>query len=300
MDTSYTSNCHYFKENVTDEAWGLTVSTSGYQEIAAGTIYPPKEEHPADYWFRQKSGRVLKEYQLIYITKGEGTFSSAHVSDVSVKRGDIIMVFPGEWHDYQPKQETGWDAYWVGFKGNYIDHLIAAGFFTKDKPVIAIGLQDALISVFCEILDQSNLKAPAYQQRLAGAVSHILAQIYSLSHSKLTQDDPAEKIVTEAKILMRKNVYQNINPEQVAEALNISYSLFRKVFKAQTGLAPAQYFQKIRLQKAKELLINPSRTIKEISYTLNFETNYYFSTYFKNRTGQTPTEFRREFLKLTH
>ena len=64
--------------------------------------------------------------------------------------------------------------------------------------------------------------------------------------------DVGQKI-EQAKIIMNENVAGNVDPEELAMRLNISYSWFRRVFKEYTGYAPAKYFQELKLRKAKQL-----------------------------------------------
>jgi len=45
--------------------------------------------------------------------------------------GDIIFLFPGEWHSYQPSKNKGWDEYWIGFKGDFINKLFQNNFINK-------------------------------------------------------------------------------------------------------------------------------------------------------------------------
>ena len=78
----------------------------------------------------------------------------------------------------------------------------------------------------------------------------------------------------------------------VALALNVSYTTFRRLFKHYTGLAPSQYFINLRLHRAKQLLRSTDDSIKEISFRLHFENPEYFATLFKKRTGMRPSEFR--------
>ena len=52
----------------------------------------------------------------------------------------MILLFPGEWHSYYPDRETGWDEYWVGFRGIHIDKRVEKKFFTKEEPLHRIGL----------------------------------------------------------------------------------------------------------------------------------------------------------------
>ena len=65
----------YLLSNEQDIHWGLTVSTVGYQHIAPGEAYPPKG-HPQAYSFQAGRGRVLDEYQFVYISRGRGVFES--------------------------------------------------------------------------------------------------------------------------------------------------------------------------------------------------------------------------------
>ena len=74
--------------------------------------------------------------------------------------------------------------------------------------------------------------------------------------------------IEQAKIIMNENVAGNVNPEELAMRLNISYSWFRRVFKEYTGYAPAKYFQELKLRKAKQLLVGTSQSVKEILFFL--------------------------------
>ena len=65
-----------------DEDWGIIVTTVGSQSIPPRTHYPPFQ-HPNNYLFVPNIGRVINEYQLVYITSGSGWFSSKHIKKYS-------------------------------------------------------------------------------------------------------------------------------------------------------------------------------------------------------------------------
>ncbi len=106
-----------------DAEWGLTISTVGFDDIKPGEDYPAKG-HADGYFFDKHKGRALDEYQLLYLSEGEGTFQSAHCKETTIKAGDIYLLFPGEWHTYYPSQTKGWKGYWIGFKGKTIVTLV--------------------------------------------------------------------------------------------------------------------------------------------------------------------------------
>ncbi len=67
----------YLPVSEEDEKWGLFVLNVGASRIHKSEPYPP-ENHPAHHVFIWDTGRVFDEYQLIYITRGEGFFESQH------------------------------------------------------------------------------------------------------------------------------------------------------------------------------------------------------------------------------
>jgi AraC-like DNA-binding protein len=89
-----------------------------------------------------------------------------------------------------------------------------------------------------------------------------------------------------------------ISPVEVARKLNVGYSWFRKVFKEYTGMAPGKYQLQQRIYKARELLMDPDKSISGISSELGFESNFHFTKTFKEKTGFTPGKFRRKALGL--
>ena len=78
-----------------------------------------------------------------------------------------------------------------------------------------------------------------------------------------------------------------------AEESNIGYSYFRKMFKKYTGVPPVQYHLDLKILRAKEMLLNTDRSIKEISYDLGFQSIYYFSRIFKSKLGVSPSAIRK-------
>lgn len=91
---------------------------------------------------------------------------------------------------------------------------------------------------------------------------------------------------------MIENIHKQIDIQQIGTNFGTSYSLFRKEFKDYTGFSPAQYFQELKLRKAKKLLSDTNLSIKEIAYDLNFSSYEYFLSFFRKRVGVTPSEYR--------
>jgi AraC-like DNA-binding protein len=281
----------YLPVSEADESWGLSVLNTGCTKIEAGSTYP-YTTHPEHHYFNYEKGRVLHEFQVIYITKGGGIFESKSSGKQTISEGSILFLFPNDRHRYKPDKKTGWDEYWVGFNGNIVNNLLSKKFFTPANPVIPVGYQEPLLNLFQEIIDKTKEEKAGYQPLIAGAVLHLLGCIYSLSQQEKFSGQDIDTIVNKARLLFRSNIDKHISPEDVAQELQISYSRFRKIFKEYTGLAPGQFQIQLKIHKAKELLTNTNKPVKEIAFELNFESNFYFSKLFKEKVGLTPGEFR--------
>lgn len=282
----------YLVVNPRDVQWGLTVSTVGYEEIGVADTYPTRG-HADGYYFDIDKGRVLNEYQLLYITEGEGIFNSAHAKDIPLKAGDLFLLFPGEWHTYHPTGKNGWKSYWIGFKGKNVDDRVKAGFLSVYKPIYHVGFSADIIRLYEEAYKRAQEEAPYSQQILAGIVNHLVGLMYALERSmELSKDHTRVDKINLARLRIRESLEVDLTIQQVAEELGVSYSNFRKLFKEFTGISPALYQQDLRLQRAKELLATTTLSIKEIAYRLRFDSPDYFSSKFKIKTGKKPSEFR--------
>ncbi|MDL2266182.1 AraC family transcriptional regulator [Parabacteroides sp. OttesenSCG-928-G07] len=286
----------YLSIGATDDDWGISVSTVGYQFIPPQGNYP-LSRHPEKYDFKPQTGRVLNEYQLVYITKGSGYFSSSTVKTQKIQAGTMILLFPGEWHSYYPDKETGWNEYWVGFKGVHIDRRIEKRFFTKEAPIFQIGVSATIVNLYEDILKFASEEKAGYQQLISSITLHILGLIYYKDkNNSFTNTYVVEKI-NEARIIMKENVETTISPEEIAKKLGLSYSWFRRMFKDYTGISPAQYQMQQRILRAKELMTDSSLNISDIAFTLKFENVGQFSTFFKKKEGISPTEYRKMILQ---
>ena len=137
----------YLIVNDMDKKYGLWVNTVGFQSIPPDSPYPLKD-HPTGYFFNAKKGRVLREYQLVYITKGRGLFYTEEGKEKQVCRGRMMLLFPGQWHTYYPYKQTGWNEYYIGFEGPIVDNMMRAGFFRPENQVLEVGLDEELVTLF--------------------------------------------------------------------------------------------------------------------------------------------------------
>lgn len=283
----------YLAVNPVDLQWGAAVNSVGQQRIAPGMDYPPRN-HPSRYIFSVGSGRVLHEYQLLYITEGRGRFSCETLGRnkaIPVSSGMMFLLFPGEWHSYHPDPQIGWKEYWIGFNGALISNLEKNRFISREKPIFKVNIHEDIVSLYDEAIAAAVAQESGFQQLLAGIVSRLLSLAYFYDKNYQYQKSDTANKIGQAKVMIQES-YQDITPEEIAAKLCLSYSTFRKTFKEYTGFSPARYISEVRMSKAKELLTNTSLSIKEVAYHVGYNNHDYFFTAFRNMTGRTPAEYR--------
>ena len=286
----------YLVSSEKDLLWGLIINTVGKADIAANyEIYPPKAGHPENFYFNPQKGRILDSYQLIYISRGKGKLFISPTRSITISAGNMLIIPPYTWHSYLPDKKTGWQEYWIGMYGPNIDARFKNGFFSTEHLIYNIGLRDDIIHLYNQAIELALAENATYHQALAGIGNLILGMAIYYDSNQHYTNDATVKQIDKARIIMRENYLSGISPMDVAKQINMGYSWFRKQFKEYTNVSPAHFIMELRLQKAKNILLNSSLSVKEVSYMIGYEDATYFTSLFKKYTGLTPLAYRNKF-----
>src|SRR4051812_31803301 len=119
------------------------------------------------------------------------------------------------------------------------------------------------------------------------------SHLSELSNQIVVQLNNAEPpMITRAKEYIKQNHAEELSLGQVAKAVNTSAFYFCKMFKKGTGLNFTEYVSRVRIENAKNLLLNPNLRISEIAYQVGFQSLTHFNRVFKKVVGESPTEYR--------
>lgn len=107
-----------------------------------------------------------------------------------------------------------------------------------------------------------------------------------------TRNTHTTLIVNRALNYIKNNFDRKISLEDIARELNVSKQYLCSVFREETGETTSFYINRLRIEKAKKLLLKDDYRIKEIFEKVGFSNQYYFSKVFKKMAGMTITEYR--------
>lgn len=161
------------------------------------------------------------------------------------------------------------------------------------------GGRDDGLSVLLEQvrLELTGLRAsPLYLQGLAQCIAIHLARSYLDSSA----DDivrrnalPAYKL---RRVLsaMEANLAEEFNLGHLAEIAGMSEYHFSRLFKKAAGYSPSQFFIRLRMARARQLLVETDRSVIDIGLEIGYSSPSHFSQVFKREVGVTPTHYRKQ------
>jgi len=283
---------YYLPKSPETMAWGLHVVDAGYSLIGPNSPYPPGQ-HPQGHMFTWEQGRTLESYTLVYITQGQGVLETKRTGLITIQAGQLFILYPGEWHRYQPDIEIGWDEYWVEFSGEQAHKMMEHPALANKKVLHSIGANETILKRLIEINEATQTQALGFELIIATYAAQIIAHLIAHLQYASPEMRLAEKAIRGACLHILQHANQDIHFADLAQKSGLSYSVFRHRFKSITGLAPNQYLIQVRLNKARELLKNSTRSIQKISDQLGFSSVYYFSRLFKKKLGESPLQYRQ-------
>jgi AraC-like DNA-binding protein/ligand-binding sensor protein len=192
--------------------------------------------------------------------------------------------------------------------GDQLVGFLHTGQFFRKKPTQAQFNRVAQLCADWGVpVDREELKAAYFNTRVLGQREHesvlkllsIFAQHLSMvSNQIVMQERNAEPpVITRAKEFIKQHQTEELSLGQVAKAVNTSTFYFCKMFKKATGLNFTDYVSRVRIESAKNLLLNPNLRISEIAYEAGFQSLTHFNRVFKKILGQSPTEYRSKLAR---
>lgn len=277
--------------------WGLYVTGLGCCCAPPQSRYPQRT-HPAPYQFTWQRGRVLPEYQLVYIVRGEGTFETPLTGVQKVQAGNVILTFPGVWHRYRPSVETGWDDYWFGLGGEEIDRLHRYDIVSERNPVLEIRCPTE-VEAQCKSLVERVRAEPHRTHSIAAAALQTLAAALeaAVASSVATVPAPAraakDELVAKALWFIWNHGQQPINVADVVAQLPVTRRSLERHFCDALGTTILDEILNCRLQRAKHLLTETTLPVGQVAVMSGFSSAQRMNETFQRREGISAWAYRR-------
>ena len=220
---------------------------------------------------------------LLYLNNCDGEYVLKSGEKLFIKSGSLIYIPQGSEYTVRFHSYPGAEANTVGINFYMFDENNEP-FIMSDK-ITVFKHMDFRFAID-RINDASELPVPCYGRMKAG----VYEIISSLSEKQ--KIGKKFKIIENGIMYMENLTRDELKIGEIAKLCNVSEIYFRKLFKEHSGLSPANYRLRAKLEKAKMYLEYDNMSIAEISEMLKFTDTAYFCKQFKAHTGMTPLEFR--------
>ena len=142
------------------------------------------------------------------------------------------------------------------------------------------------------ILEEFSMQKIYYKEACSGILKTLLTNLYR--HSLRTTDNSSDAV---SKVLdyIKSNFDKPISNQLLSEITSYHENHLNRLFLNHTGTTIHKYILSIRMNEAKKLLLNTDLSLFSIADMTGFNSNTYFSNYFKQIEGISPLEFRKKF-----
>ncbi len=140
---------------------------------------------------------------------------------------------------------------------------------------------------------------PERYEAMVNLLRHYAGHLEVVTNQILVQMENAEApVIQRARRFIETHHADDINLDQVARAVNTSTFYFCKIFKRATGLTFTEYLTRVRIEKGKEMLLNPHVRISEAAFAIGFQSLSQFNRAFKKVVGKSPTAYRSKLPRV--
>jgi len=236
-------------------------------------------------------------YHYVYVLTGTGMIKISDMQYI-VQQDEFYMIPPQTYHEIASYKDYEFKTIEIKFtldNQKIINHLNSM----PDR----IKITDPKVRYSLEtILREASNKEAFYRYiinvKFADIILNMLRMFdyqnaYKKNHPDRTEiyentEDPGLQDVIN---FIEKNINKHMEIKELAKVAKISEAYFYTVFKNKFGISPNQYINKVKLSKAKELMLYSDLNVTQIADLLGFTSLHYFSKFFKKREGVSPLEY---------
>lgn len=234
-------------------------------------------------------------YELTIVRGGRGTVEANGVG-VSVSEGDIFISLPCDTHaiysdSKRPLQYDFFSFYICDDEKRAVLEELSAAIYPAEKRVVRNGKIGYLVA---SVTEEISSDLPDRDEILESSLAQIVLYLIRSLRGSFA---PLSSHVSDADLLCFKimnyidtHIYSLKKLSELSVITNYNYSYLSAVFKSETGSTISEYFQKKKLEAARQLIKEGKLKIGKIAELLGYSSIYAFSKAFKNMYGVAPSQ----------
>jgi AraC-like DNA-binding protein len=255
------------------------------------------------------SGESHNFWEFIYVDKGELIITAGEQNYI-LKAGELAFHKPNEFHDIKANGTISPNVMIVSFtcKSKYMNFFKNKILFLSDNEKQFLSFVVKESGEVFEPIEKTppisgmmkKLSAPfGAEQLIKSELEKLLICIYRRQDSihikqrslHENQHQNYKKVAENIIGILENNIQNKISLITISKQINLSVSQTKKIFNQEFGDSIINYFIKLKIEEAKQLINESTLNFTQISEVLGYDNIGYFSRIFKQKTGMTPSEY---------
>jgi AraC-like DNA-binding protein len=264
------------------------------QLLTAGLMPTDAGYFPRAYGHLRERSAGLEQAIFIYCVNGSGWCELAGQRH-SLRAGEVLVIPPNTNHAYGADRKDPWTICWFHAQGLLLPGFLVALNVSVARPVVFLGDDAQVLAIFEEVLEVlEHGYTPQQMLHAAQALAHLLAVMARHRQESGREQPDARQRISRTLAYMKEHLGQPLQLDTLAGLANLSRSRYAGLFKQQTGFAPIDYFNRLRMHRACQWLDTTDESVKAIASRLGYADPLYFSRVFRSVTELSPMAYRRQ------
>lgn len=243
---------------------------------------------------------------IAYVAHGEG-FHRCGDDKIKITEGDVFIINSNVIHCFSSSERLQFmEMYHCCFRPEIIEMFLMnmrddfpelESFFNNSEPYLFIkdNSSKEIRSLFVSAIDEYMHCPPGNRYMIKSYLYILLTKLMrrysqSINNPVFNQNKTVDEIIR----YINYNLNFGIKVRDIAEAMHLSEEYLCRLFKKHTGMTLTQFMNKLKIEKAKDLLKNTDRSIESISFAINCNQTY-LKRLFKKYTGMTLSDYRKKY-----
>ena len=280
------------KKNKESSVWAETFYFVPDEFAYSGGLWPVRmgrNTAVADY---KVGPKTIECYNLHFVINGTLNFQYEGVHAILAK-GDIFCMYPEAPYRYEiVPGDAPLQICWISFDGAQAQKLLEMAGFTPASPYLNKAIHNetelTLRQLYSQRADEAACPLGVYS-----CLYQLFEQIIS-RRQPVAMPASTERLIHTSIEYMKTHFMDNITVQDAADYISLHRVYFSKLFTEHTGITPSQYLQKLKMDKAVQLLTGSAHSITEISLSLGYSDVYAFTRAFAKFHGCPPGSLRKK------
>lgn len=265
----------------------MNVVSAGWTQMELVLLFYGWEAcDPAHYW----GPGVRDSYIVHYIHEGLGTVYMGD-REYRLTQGEGFIILPDTVIHYEADAQEPWTYSWFGFKGVQAKAFMQRAQLSAEYPVFKAQEPDTMAHLYEEMVQAGAsplaggdvLHQSLLYRLMAALISS--APVRAEDHQLLSAK---EVYIRQAVQFMENRYSQRTSILDIAQAVGLDRTYLSGLFKERYGKSLQAFFLEYRMNRAAELLRNPSLSVSEVAHSVGYTDPLLFSKMFKRVTGISP------------